>query len=586
MRIYPDAEQVEALVARGRVRAILWNWCCDVFERTRAQAKGNDAHGLAIQCTRAALSAEVERIRRKPSYEWLRKTLPLWSCLQIVKQACAGRRRAFEHGGGHPQGRGFRASAPLSFCVAYDGRTSDKHYAADKGVHIPAVGVLKVRTGHGHMPKTMVRNPTVTVRRDACARWWLSFCVEAPGGTARWRGEKDTTPAVPDNPDTVVGLDVGARNWIVTSDGHRWESPAQKREREGTERRRRNTRHGRRKAVAKGEDAGRCPKRRSARKAKQQRLSRDYAPDGWIGRLRAAAKAEKAARRARAREHAALARAEKVKAETEAKAELGGPAKDKDRGGRGPHRKPRKTRKVRHKGKGSGARRRRARAKSTDESRERCLQKRLSRRTRGSKRYEQGRYALAVHCAHVADHRADCVHKASGTLVAGNTPLGVETLDIAGMVRGWGGKHILRAALGALLHCIDYKALWYDTPVRRCPLDYPSSMRCSACGEVNRALKLSQHTWTCPGCETHHDRDENAAANIADYAANAWAYERNNTSTTRTPRPGGTTTVNTVQTPAERHERRGGDVHTPARRASPGSGNDENPHPACTEQEG
>ena len=141
VRIYLDAEQVHALTARG----------------------------LAIECTRAAPGAEVERIRRTPGYEWLRRTLPLWLCLQVVKQACAARRRAFESGWGHPKGEAF---AQAHRCRSASPTTGGKATAttfADKSIHIPAVGALKVRTVHGHMPQAMVRNPTVTVRRDACA---------------------------------------------------------------------------------------------------------------------------------------------------------------------------------------------------------------------------------------------------------------------------------------------------------------------------------------------------------------------------------------------------------------------------------
>ena len=398
------------------------------------------------------------------------------------------------------------------------------------------------------MPEAMIRNPAVTVRRDACGRWWASFGVEAPGGAERWQaGEKAEAPA-PEDLDTIVGLDVGVRNWIVASDGRRWEAPARTRERETAERRRRNARR-------KGKRPGKCPTRRAERQAKQHRLAPDYASDGWIGQLRATEKAEKAAKKARGREHAALARAEKAKARAEAEREGGILAERKNRGGRDP---TRKSRKVPHKGKGSGTSRRPARAKSADERRERCLRKRLSRRTRGSARYERARHAVATHCAGVAAHRADRVHKASHELVTASAALGVERLDVAAMARGWGGKHVLRAGLGALLHCIDYKALWYVTPLRACPQDYPSSMLCSTCGETHRGLKRSQHAWTCPRCGTRHDRDENAAANIADYAASAWRGEQRNPSETRTPRPGGTEAAHAARTSVERHERRGG----------------------------
>lgn len=52
MRVYLDQAQEQMLVAKCRVRAIIWNWTCDVFDRNRARAASEDAHGLAIKCTR------------------------------------------------------------------------------------------------------------------------------------------------------------------------------------------------------------------------------------------------------------------------------------------------------------------------------------------------------------------------------------------------------------------------------------------------------------------------------------------------------------------------------------------------------
>ncbi|OOR87056.1 hypothetical protein B0181_11250 [Moraxella caviae] len=43
---------------------------------------------------------------------------------------------------------------------------------------------------------------------------------------------------------------------------------------------------------------------------------------------------------------------------------------------------------------------------------------------------------------------------------------------------------------------------------------YPSSKTCSCCGYKLEALALSQRQWTCPSCDTKHDRDVNAAKNI------------------------------------------------------------------------
>ena len=41
----------------------------------------------------------------------------------------------------------------------------------------------------------------------------------------------------------------------------------------------------------------------------------------------------------------------------------------------------------------------------------------------------------------------------------------------------------------------------------------PSSRMCSHCGYIYD-LKLSERTWTCPRCNTTHDREWNAAINV------------------------------------------------------------------------
>ena len=43
---------------------------------------------------------------------------------------------------------------------------------------------------------------------------------------------------------------------------------------------------------------------------------------------------------------------------------------------------------------------------------------------------------------------------------------------------------------------------------------YPSSKRCSYCGNVRHDLKLSDRLYICPKCRTVIDRDYNASLNI------------------------------------------------------------------------
>src|SRR5947207_4134655 len=49
---------------------------------------------------------------------------------------------------------------------------------------------------------------------------------------------------------------------------------------------------------------------------------------------------------------------------------------------------------------------------------------------------------------------------------------------------------------------------------------YASSKTCSECGYGMEVLPLSVREWTCPACQTTHDRDVNAAINLKQ---NTWA---------------------------------------------------------------
>lgn len=53
----------------------------------------------------------------------------------------------------------------------------------------------------------------------------------------------------------------------------------------------------------------------------------------------------------------------------------------------------------------------------------------------------------------------------------------------------------------------------------KAPQNFASTKLCSACGHKNTALNgnVDIREWDCPSCETHHDRDINAAFNLKQY---------------------------------------------------------------------
>ena len=148
------------------------------------------------------------------------------------------------------------------------------------------------------------------------------------------------------------------------------------------------------------------------------------------------------------------------------------------------------------------------------EQRLRNLQRRLSRKKKGSNRRNRARMILAIQHEKVANRRQDYLHKISTKIVRENQAIVVEDLNIKGMMK----NHHLSKAIGACGWSTFFKMLEYKcerqgkTFIRIGRFD-PSSKTCS-CGHVYRGLKLSEREWVCPNCGSVNDRDLLAACNI------------------------------------------------------------------------
>ena len=110
--------------------------------------------------------------------------------------------------------------------------------------------------------------------------------------------------------------------------------------------------------------------------------------------------------------------------------------------------------------------------------------------------------------------RNNAHHHVSRALVRKYHTLGIETLNVAGMIKaGLQSKALADAGMSSLLNQIHYKASWYGTRIVEADQWYPSSKTCSACGAVNAELGRELR-WSCPSCGVIHDRNENAARNL------------------------------------------------------------------------
>jgi transposase len=79
-------------------------------------------------------------------------------------------------------------------------------------------------------------------------------------------------------------------------------------------------------------------------------------------------------------------------------------------------------------------------------------------------------------------------------------------------------RHIANASWHKFTVMLTYKAEWNNKKVVKIDRWLPSSKTCSCCGHRLEKLPLSVREWTCPSCNTKHDRDINAAKNIAKFA--------------------------------------------------------------------
>lgn len=150
------------------------------------------------------------------------------------------------------------------------------------------------------------------------------------------------------------------------------------------------------------------------------------------------------------------------------------------------------------------------------EARLRREQRRLSRKKAGSKNRAKQRVRVARVHEKVASRRKDMLHKFTTRLVVESQAIAVEDLCVRGMMRNRRlAKSVADASMSEMARQLEYKCAWYGRGFVKVGRFYPSSKTCSACGHVLAELPLSVRGWECPECGATHDRDLNAAVNIA-----------------------------------------------------------------------
>ena len=142
----------------------------------------------------------------------------------------------------------------------------------------------------------------------------------------------------------------------------------------------------------------------------------------------------------------------------------------------------------------------------------RRLNRKLARQKKGSNHYTKTKRTLNRLHHRIACIRDDALHKLTTNLAKTHSETVAEDLNVAGMRRG-GAKHLRDANLGRFKHQMAYKTEWYGSTLIQADRFFPSSKTCSDCGHIQEIK--SKRSWTCTECGKTHDRDENAAVNLA-----------------------------------------------------------------------
>jgi putative transposase len=146
-------------------------------------------------------------------------------------------------------------------------------------------------------------------------------------------------------------------------------------------------------------------------------------------------------------------------------------------------------------------------------------QRSLSRKKKGSNNYKKQRKRLAKIHESIANKRKDAIHKATTDAVRESQAIAVEDLNVAGMEKNHHlAKSVADASMSEMIRQLEYKCQWYGRQFVKVDRWFPSTQVCGECGEMTGpkgSSELNVRKWTCPSCGATHDRDINAARNIA-----------------------------------------------------------------------
>ncbi len=147
------------------------------------------------------------------------------------------------------------------------------------------------------------------------------------------------------------------------------------------------------------------------------------------------------------------------------------------------------------------------------ENKLKILQRRLSRKVKGSVNRKKLRFILAKQHIKVANQREDFLHKLAYRMTKSYSFIAVEDLNVKAMIKThWLAKSITDASWNKFIQMLSYKAITSGGQLVKVN-PRGTSMTCSKCGTITE-MPLSKREFLCPSCGFACHRDLNSAYNI------------------------------------------------------------------------
>lgn len=142
-------------------------------------------------------------------------------------------------------------------------------------------------------------------------------------------------------------------------------------------------------------------------------------------------------------------------------------------------------------------------------------QRKLSKMSRKSNNYKSQKLRVAKLQEHIANQRKDFIHKLSTEIANRYDVVCVEDLNLHAQAQSLNfGKAVADNGFGMFRNLLEYKLFERGKYFVKVDKFYPSTKTCHCCGYKKNDITLKDREWTCPNCNTHHNRDINAAINI------------------------------------------------------------------------